>query len=213
MAHNSIAQLLNGFDTPARTPFQTRLIQAVIQRERFGRDSLPDLLFLNYKAIDVIGHIFSANSVEMSDTLKIQDDALRVLVRVLNDVVGKGEWVMVVTADHGTQLATSLTHAFVADITHFTQDVERRFDHDGDRTPLLLRVRPSQLWVDPQELADNHVTLADISQYIMTLTQAETIRKGVAPNPTTANDTVFAAALPSSMLGKLSCMPTARGRS
>ncbi len=204
---NSIEQLLNGFDTPARTPFQTNLIETVIEREGFGADDVPDLLSLNYKAIDVIGHLFSVNSGEMSDTLKVQDEALKVLVDFLNRTVGKGRWVMVLTADHGTQRLPSVSHAFVANIDRFTQDLQREFDHDGNDTPLITRVRPTQLWVDPGELEENHVTLVDISQYIMTLTQAQTIRAGVAPNPATANDRVFAGALPSSLLGKLPCLP------
>ncbi len=207
---NSIAQLLDGFDTPARTPFQTKLIETVIQREHFGQDPVPDLLYLNYKAIDVIGHLFSADSVEMSDTLKIQDQNLKALVGFLNRVVGKGNWVMALTADHGTQHDPSVSGAFVADVSHFTQDLEREFDHDGDRTPLVLRVRPTQLWVDPEELAANHVTLTEMSQYIMGLTQAQTIRAGATPNPATAGDSVFAAALPSSMFSRLPCLPEAR---
>lgn len=207
---NSIAQLLNGFDTPARTPFQTKLIETVIQREGFGKDDVPDLLSLNYKAIDVIGHMFSVNSIEMSDTLKVQDDALRVLVNFLNQTVGHGKWVMVLVADHGTQRLPSVSHAFVADINHFTQDIQREFDHDGDNTPLITKVRPTQVWLNPQELAENQVSLIDISQYIMSLTQAQTIRLGVTPDPATADETVFAAAFPSSLLGKLPCLPEAR---
>jgi hypothetical protein len=207
---NSIAQLLNGFDTPARIPYQTKLIETLIQREGFGKDDVPDLLDLNYKAIDVIGHMFSVDSIEMSDTLKIQDQALKVLVSFLNETVGKGEWVLALTADHGTQRSPTVSHAFVADTTHFTQDLNQEFDHDGNNTPLVLRVRPTELWVDPQELSLNHTTLADISQYIMGLTQAQTIRTGVTPDPATANDTVFAAAFPSPLLSKLPCLPEAR---
>jgi hypothetical protein len=77
---NSIAQFNNGFDTPARTPFQTQLFEKVISEEGFGADDVPDLLYLNYKAIDVIGHAFSANGIEMSDALKVQDEHLQILI-------------------------------------------------------------------------------------------------------------------------------------
>ena len=60
----------------------------VIQREGFGQDSTPDLLYLNYKAIDTIGHIFSADSPEMQQTLRAQDAALPVLIDALNRLVG-----------------------------------------------------------------------------------------------------------------------------
>ena len=43
-------------NTPARIPWQTRLIDEVVQREGFGADDVPDLLYINYKLIDEIGH-------------------------------------------------------------------------------------------------------------------------------------------------------------
>jgi hypothetical protein len=208
---NSIAQLRNGFDTPARTPFQTKLIETVIQNERFGQDDVPDLLFLNYKAIDVVGHQFSANSPEMSDAVKYQDDALRILVHFLNTTVGQGKWVLALTADHGTQRSFDVSHAFLIDLDRFSADIEQQFDHDGDNTPLLLRVRPTQIWFNPDELERNNVNLEDVSNYIMGLTQADTIRSGKGPDPATANDRVFAGALPSSMFSQLPCLPEARG--
>ena len=61
--------LSNGFDTPARTPFQETLIEELVEREGFGADEVPDLLFLNYKAIDTVGHLFSASGIEMSDAV------------------------------------------------------------------------------------------------------------------------------------------------
>jgi predicted AlkP superfamily pyrophosphatase or phosphodiesterase len=100
---NDIQQLSDGFDTPARTPFQETLIETLIQREGFGADDVPDLLFLNYKAIDTIGHLFSADGIEMSDAVKVQDETLKRFVGFLNGTVGEGEWVMALTADHGTQ--------------------------------------------------------------------------------------------------------------
>jgi hypothetical protein len=207
---NSIAQLSNGFDTPARTPFQTQLIEAVIQHEGFGKDAVPDLLSLNYKAIDTIGHAFSADSVEMSDAVKVQDQNLKVLMDYLNQTVGAGKWAMVLTADHGTQHDPNVSGAFMIDIDRLTRDLEQTFDTDGDDVPLFTKIRPTEIWVNHQQLAANGVTLNQISDYLMGLTQQQTIRVGRATDPATANDTVFSAALPSSMLSRLPCLPEAR---
>src|SRR5205085_12121381 len=46
---NSIKHPLGGFDTAARLPYQTRVIETMIKREHFGADKTPDLLFINYK--------------------------------------------------------------------------------------------------------------------------------------------------------------------
>ena len=117
---------------------------------------------------------------------------------------------MALTADHGTQRDPNVSGAFMIDIDKLTKDLEQTFDDDGDGVPLFVKIRPTEIWVDHQELADNGVTLNQISAYLMGLTQQETIRVGRTPDPATANHTVFSAALPSTMLTRLPCLPQAR---
>ena len=207
---NSIEQLAGGFDTPARTPYQTKLIETVIEHEGFGKDDVPDLLYLNYKAIDTIGHLFSADSVEMSDALKVQDDNLGVLIDFLNRVVGKRRWVVVLTADHGTQRDPSVSGAFMIDINKLTALLAKTFDDDGDKVALFEKIRPTEIWIDRDELRDNGATLNQISAYILSLTQGQTYKNENLPATGHERDKVFDAALPSSMLGALPCLPQAR---
>jgi len=74
------------------------------------------MLFINYKAIDTIGHIFSLNSPEMRDTVSWQDAALKTLIDFLNQQVGAGKWAMVLTADHGHQYSPTVSGAFQIDV-------------------------------------------------------------------------------------------------
>ena len=208
--NNDIQQLSEGFDTPARTPFQQTLIETVIEREGFGADDVPDLLFLNYKAIDTIGHLFSADGIEMSDAVKTQDDTLEQLVDFLNATVGEGEWVMAVTADHGTQRDPETSGAFMIDINKLESGLAATFDADDDGVQLVQKVRPTEIWVDRAELADNGFTLAQVSQWFLDLTQQDTYKNQNLPQPGHEGDTVFAAALPSSILSRLPCLPEAR---
>jgi hypothetical protein len=46
---NSIDQLLQGFDTPARIPYQERVLETMVKNEGFGQDDVPDLLYANFK--------------------------------------------------------------------------------------------------------------------------------------------------------------------
>jgi len=206
---NDIAQLSNGFDTPARTPFQEALVEKVIQTEGFGADATPDLLFVNYKAIDTIGHLFSVDGVEMSDAVRQQDETLRRLVTFLDQTVGKDRWVLALTADHGTQKDPDVSGAFMIDINKLTQGLSDTFD-DHDGIPLVQKVRPTEIWLDKAELRDNGYTLAEVSQWLMELTQEETYKNQNLPAPGHENDTVFAAALPSTILASLPCLPEAR---
>jgi Type I phosphodiesterase / nucleotide pyrophosphatase len=200
-------QYANGFDTPARTQFQERLVEEVITREGFGVDEVPDLLFVNYKAIDTIGHLFSADGIEMSDAVQTQDDTLARLVAFLDDTVGKDRWVMALTADHGTQRDPAVSGAFEIDINKLEQGLVKEFDDDGDGVPLVEKVRPTEIWLNRDELHDNGLRLADIAGWLSQLTQAEMLKPGRTPSNPDA--TVFAASLPSRILSQLPCLPEA----
>jgi hypothetical protein len=206
---NDIAQMNNGFDTPARTPYQTRLIEAIVHREGFGQDATPDLLDLNYKAIDTIGHIFSLNSLEMKDAIVTQDASLHALVSFLNRQVGRGQWVMALIADHGHQFDPAVSGAFEIGIDQLQTAIEGAFDDDGDSTPLIEWLRPTEIWLDTGELRQNGHDLTEVSQFIMRLTQAQTHRPGAPIAPGHANDPVFEAAFPSAMLSQLPCLKAA----
>jgi hypothetical protein len=206
---NDLEQLSGGFDSPARTPFQQTLLETVIEREGFGADDVPDLLYVNYKAIDTIGHLFSADGVEMSDAVSMQDAALEGFIDFLDTTVGRGRWVMALTADHGTQRDPERSGAFMIDINKLESGLIETFD-DEDGEPLVQKVRPTEIWLHVDELEDNGFTLAQVSRWILDLTQADTYKNQHLPEPGHEGDRVFAAALPSSILSALPCLPEAR---
>jgi hypothetical protein len=204
---HEFAQYANGFDTPARTPFQEVLVEEVVRREGFGADLVPDLLFVNFKAIDTIGHLFSADGIEMSDAVRTQDEALARFVTFLDETVGEGRWVMAVTADHGTQNDPAVSGAFLIDIAKLEQGLALRFDDDGDDAVLVQKVRPTQIWLDQAELQGNGLELADVTGWLFQLTQADVVKPGRTPADPQAP--VFAAVLPSRILSELPCLPEA----
>ncbi len=208
---NSIDQLLKGFDTPARTPYQERVVETVIQREGFGKDDVPDLLYLNFKEIDYVSHVWSMNSLEMRDAVVAQDLALKRFVSFLNEEVGKNEWVLVLTADHGAMPDPAVSGGFQINTPPIQAGINERFDTDGDDTPVVDLVQPSQVFLNVEELEENGFTVGDVARYVMTLTQAQTIAPNQSVDPATANDTVFQAAFPSALMQDLPCLPEAAG--
>jgi len=63
------------------------------------------------------------------------------------------------------------------------------------------------MWINPQELADAHANLVDVSRYIESLTQNETVKPGKAVLPGEGNTKVFTSAFPSTMMAGLPCIP------
>lgn len=116
---------------------------------------------------------------------------------------------MVLTADHGTQRDPATSGAFMIDIDKLESGLTRTFD-DGDEVPLVQKVRPTEIWLDQDELDANGFTLAQVSRWMLGLTQADTFKNQNLPQPGNEGQPVFAAVLPSSILVRLPCLPEAR---
>jgi hypothetical protein len=208
---NDIATLLQGFDTPARIPYQTRVIERVIRREGFGADDTPDLLFVNYKTIDYISHVWTMNSPEMQDAVAAQDAALHGFVDFLDATVGRGQWALVLTADHGSIPDPKVSGAFQISTSAIQTGINETFDTDGDQTRIVDLIQPTQIFVNPDELRQNGHTLEDVSEWILGLTKGETTLPTVSVPTAQAGDPVFQAAFPSRIMDHLPCLPEARG--
>ena len=206
---NDIDQLQHGFDTPARTVYQERVVETVVKNEGFGADDTPDLLYLNFKEIDYVGHVWSMNSPEMTDAVRYQDEALKRFVPFLDQQVGKGNWAMVITADHAAMPNPTVSGGFEISTGAVQQAIETRFDTNGDATPIVDNVQPGSIFLNEDEVAANDTTIDDIARFAQTLTQSQTSGGGITPNPGQENDPVFAAVFPSSILEHLPCLPEA----
>lgn len=201
-------ELLGGFHTPARIPYQTRLVEEMIRREAFGADEVPDLLYFNNKLIDQLGHIYSFNSPEIKDSLRVQDEHLPVLIDALDRLVGEGRWVMVVTADHGSTPSPEVSGAFQISATELHGAVQENFDGDDDDVPVIEQVKQTEIFMNTAELEEHGHTLGDVAEFIMGLRQRDLpIPGNPIPKP---NATAFEAAWPAELMLTVPCMEEIR---
>jgi hypothetical protein len=194
------------FKTPARIPFQTRLIEEVVRREGFGADAVPDLLFINYKLIDEIGHLRSMNSIEMRDAIKAQDADLPNLMGFLDQEVGKGEWVMILTADHGHTPHPGSSGAAVISPTAVADAIQAEFDTDGDDRRIVELTQPTQVFINRAEMQENGTKLEAISAILLEATKRD-LEGAVYPVAAeVADEQAFIAAFPSALIDELPCL-------
>ena len=198
-------ELLGGFHTPARIPYQTRLVTELMEREDLGADEVPDLLYVNYKLTDQIGHIYSLNSPEMKDSLEATDASLPVLIRALNRLAGRGRWAMLVTADHGSTPSPAVSGAFQISAALLHESLRERFDTDGDQVEAIQQVKQTEVFIDERELRQNGGTLEEVARFVMGVRQRDVPIAGL-PMPA-PNQQVFRAAFPSELLTSLPCLP------
>lgn len=200
-----------GFKTPARIPYQDRLIEELVRSEGFGADEVTDLLFINHKLIDEVGHVYSMNSVEMEDSIRAEDDALPRLIEMLNREVGEGRWVMAFTADHGHTPDPEVSGADVIAPTAVGQRIAAEFDRDGNGVSVLEFVSPTEIFIDERELAEEGHTLTDVAEYLMGLTKGD-VGGDIWPIPEEhRGQPAFLAAYPSDLLERQPCLASDGG--
>jgi predicted AlkP superfamily pyrophosphatase or phosphodiesterase len=66
-----------------------------------GRDHVTDFLAVSYSSTDLVGHFYGPRSVEVEDTYLRLDRDIEKLLNALDEAVGKGNYLVFLTADHG----------------------------------------------------------------------------------------------------------------
>jgi hypothetical protein len=93
------------YDALATSPYGNSLLfefaKACIEAEQLGQDDIPDLLSLSFSSNDLVGHAWGPDSHEVLDITLRSDAIMQELLTYLDAKVGKGQYSVVLTADHG----------------------------------------------------------------------------------------------------------------
>jgi len=87
--------------SPFADAYLGRFAAALVQSLQLGHHEGTDVLAVSFSAPDIIGHAFGPRSHEVQDTYARLDQTIGTLFDQLDAIVGKDEWVVGLTADHG----------------------------------------------------------------------------------------------------------------
>ncbi|MGX1025204.1 alkaline phosphatase PafA [Psychroflexus sp. MBR-150] len=95
----------NNFDILKPTPFANTMLtdfaEKLIKNENLGQDDDTDFLTISYSSTDYAGHNFGVNSKEVQDMYIRLDQNIADLLNYLDQNVGKNNYTLFLTADHG----------------------------------------------------------------------------------------------------------------
>ncbi|UOR03650.1 alkaline phosphatase family protein [Hymenobacter aerilatus] len=93
------------YETVNVSPFGDNLLTdlalAALANTDLGRDDVSDLLAISYSSPDAVGHTFGPLSKEENDLYLRLDLEIARLLQALDKTVGKGNYTIFLTADHG----------------------------------------------------------------------------------------------------------------
>jgi predicted AlkP superfamily pyrophosphatase or phosphodiesterase len=96
------ADFYNQWSTsPYSDDYLTHLAEAAVDSLGLGKSGATDFLAVSYSAIDYVGHRYGPRSREIQDILITLDRSLGELFAHLDRKVGRGNYVVALSADHG----------------------------------------------------------------------------------------------------------------
>lgn len=107
---NTFPHVLNGFigkdygkiaTTPWGNTLTAEFAKAAITHEQLGADAVTDMIAISFSSPDYIGHSFGPNSMEQEDGFIRLDKELGSLLDFLDAKVGKNQYTVFLSADHG----------------------------------------------------------------------------------------------------------------
>jgi arylsulfatase A-like enzyme len=190
-------------ELPGFIRYHGRALENVITSEGYGDDRVTDLLFTNFKQIDRVGHYFNMDSVEVRDSVVVSDEVLGDLVSFLDDEVGSGRYVVVVTADHGQQPDAGAVDGYGIDPNEVERDLAAEF---GD---VVRGVWPTEVFLLSDAMAERGVSAAEVARFLGDYRLADNTRRPdialVGAGRFEPDDRLFDMAVPSAMLRGLRC--------
>ena len=87
--------------TPHGNTMTVEMAKAAIDGEKLGADAITDFLALSFSSTDYIGHGYGPNSIEQEDDFLRLDKELGDLLDYLDSKIGKGQYTVFLSADHG----------------------------------------------------------------------------------------------------------------
>ena len=87
--------------SPLSDDYMAQMALDVAKQMHFGTPGATDLMGISFSALDRVGHAFGPQSHEVQDTLVRLDRSLGSLFSGLDALVGPGNYVVALVADHG----------------------------------------------------------------------------------------------------------------
>lgn len=88
-------------ESPFSDDYLGQMARAAVDELKLGRGPETDFLAVSFSALDLVGHDFGPRSHEVQDVLVRLDATIGALLDHLDQAVGRDQYVVALTADHG----------------------------------------------------------------------------------------------------------------
>lgn len=210
---NEVPEIVADKSERPSTPAMARLmgdgVVSVLTEEGVGDDSITDLVWIEIKMPDSAGHAWNMAGPEVGDVVKQTDAEVGRFLDVLDETLGRQNYLFLLTADHGQQPLPDDVGGWRISSGELERDIVAEFG------PVVDNATPADLYLDPDGLAAAGVTPEEIAGWIGTYTLGQNLPDDAPGRDLVPadrlNDTLYAAAFTSGFLADLPVDPETLG--
>jgi len=155
--------------TPFGNTLTLKLAEAAVEGEKLGGDDVVDMLAVNLASTDYAGHKFGPNSIEVEDVYLRLDQDLAQFFSYLDSKVGKGQYTVFLSADHGGAHSVGflqehkITTGFFGDgmEKNMNEKLKEKFGVDK----LINAIDNYQIYFDRKLLKENNLDLDAVRDF------------------------------------------------
>jgi predicted AlkP superfamily pyrophosphatase or phosphodiesterase len=159
------------FEQWASSPYAdtalTELAEEAVVTLKLGNSNGTDFLAIGYSPVDYVGHEFGPRSREIQDILVRLDKDLGNLFAHLDEKVGRGNYVVALSADHGVvpipeDMQTTGADAGVLHLPEVQERIEKALESFNYAKPAVARITGSDIYFVPgvyEKLQHDHAAM------------------------------------------------------
>ena len=167
MKHNDCFDMIK--ETPYGNTMTTDFAIEAIVNENLGKRGVTDVITVGYSSTDYIGHSFGVASVETQDTYIRLDLEIQKLLSFLDKEIGKNEYTLFLTADHGVleipaYLSSTGVNAQAVSENDLTNKVVKKFNDvlGIEVKKLIANVDNSQIYLNDEVISEMNLNKSKV---------------------------------------------------
>jgi predicted AlkP superfamily pyrophosphatase or phosphodiesterase len=165
----------NSFGILKSTPFGNSLTKDLaiecIKKEELGKDNITDLFCISFSSSDIVAHAFGPRSVEVEDVYLRLDKDLEELLNTLDKEVGKNNYTVFLTADHGgadvpNHLKDNKITAGYINAGKLALDIKTFFKNNYGDSGVVSAVSDGQIYLNEKKLAELKLNKDEVEERV-----------------------------------------------
>ncbi|RRQ45557.1 alkaline phosphatase PafA [Chryseobacterium sp. SC28] len=157
--------------TPFGNTLTLKFAEAALDNYALGKGSETDFLAINLASTDYVGHSYGPNSIEVEDTYIRLDQDLATFFKMLDEKVGKNNYLVFLSADHGAANAEGFLKANKILGGFFDEGMAKNLGAELEKkyanSKLVLAVDNYQIYLNQNLIKEKNLDEEDIKTTII----------------------------------------------